>query len=47
MDSMAEKKKALMTRLDVEVWHKILGNTSDSKLSKVKFFRKFCDQFKQ
>lgn len=43
MDSTGEEDKALMMKLDMEVWHKRLGHTLESKLSKVKFVRNYVN----
>lgn len=44
MDSVVKEQKAFMTALDVEVWHKRLGHTSESKLSQVKLLGNFVNK---
>lgn len=39
MGIVANEKTAMMTTSDIDIWHKRLGHTSDSKLYKVDFLR--------
>lgn len=41
MSMVASERKDMMTSLDIDMWHKRLGHTSDSKICQVDFMKGF------